>query len=474
MMHPEKTLPMKTLSREESLARTYVLVVYFFIAFVGILSLTLEKPVFSSLEKRALAPLPTLTVDGYFSGRYTRALSLHYADTFPFRDKILRYQHLYEDLKGFKYEDIQIYHAPPSAQGGEEDDDEPLDAIRPDPPLMVARTPEKMDPTATDAQGKEHHGGGDTDGKGALVPVPAPAAQKIERIENIVVVGSAAFYIYGGSSKTADRYAAVVNKAATVVGGKAKVFCLLAPTAIEFNLPSKYQAFTNSQRTIMKHVFGHLQNVTGVDVYNNLVSHRTQYLFFRTDHHWTALGAYYAYEDFAKSAGYTPTPLSSYKEIEIGKFWGTLYSSTRNSTLKENPDVVTAYKPAGTYKVTNYNEKGRSLGAGFLVYEKARNISDKYVAFLLGDYPYIAIINNGTPKRDKKLLVLKESFGNAFVPFLAPDYKEVHVGDIRNFPYGLSSFVTAHGIDEILIINNLFAVSDRARIRELQKIVEAE
>ncbi|MBU1510529.1 hypothetical protein KKD52_09230, partial [Myxococcota bacterium] len=79
-----------------------------------------------------------------------------------------------------------------------------------------------------------------------------------------------------------------------------------------------------------------------------------------------------------------------------------------------------------------------------------------------------------TPKRDKKLLVLKESFGNAFVPFLAPDYKEVHVADIRNFPYGLHSFVVAHGIDEVLFINNLFAVSDRARIRELQKIVEAE
>jgi len=467
----------KTLPREETNALIYILVIYLFIATVGVLSLTLKKPVFSSLEKRQLAAFPTLTTGGYFSGRYTRELSLHYADTFPFRDKILRYQHLYEDLKGFKYEDIQIYHALPTAQDDEEEDaDEHLTVKRPEPRLLVARTPEKTDRTATDAQGKEHHGGGgdDTDRKSALVPVTAPSTQKIERIENIVVLGSAAFYVYGGSTKTADRYATVVNKAATVLGSKAKVFCLLAPTAIEFNLPSRYQAFTNSQRTIMKHVFGHLQNVTNVDVYNNLVSHKAQYLYFRTDHHWTALGAYYAYEDFAKAAGYTPTPLASYKEIEIGKFWGTLYSTTRNSTLKENPDVVTAYKPAGNYKVTNYNEKGRSLGAGFLVYEKARNISDKYVAFLLGDYPYIQIINNGSPKRDKKLLVLKESFGNAFVPFLAPDYKEVHVADIRNFPYGLHSFVVAHGIDEVLFINNLFAVSDRARIRELQKIVEAE
>ena len=499
----ERPMRIRDISKEETGSLIFIVAIFSFIAVVAVLSLVLKKPRISTLEKRPLAALPALTPRAFFSGNYTRELSLHYSDTFPFRDQMLRYHHWYDDLKGFKYDDLKIYHAAPAPEEDEEEEDEASveavakgsaddrraaavvelggawwRALLPSASAglgsLWAQNPEKTGLQIPDLSGHEvpPKTAGNPDLKTAPVPDASTVAPRVEQAKNVVVYGNAAFYIYGGSTKTATRYAAVVSNAATVLANKARVYCLLVPTAIEIDLPSKYASCTNSQRTLMKHIFGSLQNVTSVDVYNSLVSHKGQYLYFRTDHHWTARGAYYAYEDFAKAVGYTPGPLSSYQEIEIGKFWGTLYAATRNSALGRHPDVVTAFKPAGSYTVTNYNEGGRKTGSGHIVYEYAKNLADKYVAFLVGDFAYIEIINNGTPKRDKKLLVLKESFGNVFVPFLAPDYKEIHVADIRHFPYGLASFVTAHGIDEVLIINNMFAASDTARIRELKKIVE--
>jgi hypothetical protein len=222
----------------------------------------------------------------------------------------------------------------------------------------------------------------------------------------------------------------------------------------------------------MRHVFAGLREVRAVDVYEDLAVHRDEYLYYRTDHHWTALGAYHAYEGFARTLGYVANPMGAYRELDFGRFWGTLYGATRNSALARNPDRVKAWAPAGTYTVTNFNSAGRSLGEGDIIWEKARESGDKYMAFLQGDLPYIRIVNAGKPRRPAKLLVLKESFGNIFVPWLAPDFQEIHVGDIRTFPFGLASFVERHGIDEVLIINNLFAVCDKSRIRELQRIVE--
>lgn len=148
-----------------------------------------------------------------------------------------------------------------------------------------------------------------------------------------------------------------------------------------------------------------------------------------------------------------------------------MYAATRSSALARHSDTVTAYKPAGRYTVKNFDSAGRPAGTGAIVLEAAKNMSDKFVAFITGDHPYIRIVNDGTPRRAKKLLVLKESFGNPFVTFLSPDFQEVHVADIRNFPYGLLDFVTSHGIHEFLIINNMFSVCDKDRIRNLQRIV---
>ncbi len=485
-------LQLKALPAEELRSLAFVVVITTVLTAGGLMSLVHDKPSFSPLEKRRLAPVPSLNAKSWVSGRFTRGLSIHYADTFPFRDALLSHHHRFDEWKGFRYDDLKVYFQAPGGPAAEDDDwgeDDPLadggfgwdslagglvrrgTAARATPGgTRLAQTTARPDPRAADGQVKGTPGGGNP----VVREVPSEDHRKVEKLQNVVVYGDAAFYIYGGSTKSADRYAAVLNKAAAVLGTRAKVYSMMVPTAVEYYLPSKYRSFSNSQRDLMRHVFGRLQSVTAVDVYQALASHKDEYLYYRTDHHWTALGAFYAYEEFAKALGYKPNPLSAYQEIVIGKFWGTMYAATRSSALARHSDVVTAYKPAGRYTVKNFDSAGRSAGNGAIVLEAAKNMSDKFVAFITGDHPYIRIVNDGTPRRAKKLLVLKESFGNPFVPFLAPDFQEIHVADIRNFPYGLSDFVTSHGIHEVLILNNMFSVCDKDRIRNLQRIVEHE
>ncbi len=485
---------LRELPVRERTAAVFVAVVCGFLVTGGVLSLTLAKPSFSDVERRPLAPVPALSGRAYLSGRLTRGLSIHYADTFPFRETFLKYHHRFDELKGHHYEDMKLYFATPGAGPGDQEDQEDpgsdglwagldlgLIAGRIAPGVRpgragVARTGEPASALKTPSAVGPAAAGPATPGRDAASPRPRPEPppdhRPVEKVGNLVVLGDAAFYLYGGAASVANHYVAVVNEAARILSGRARVYCLPVPTAVEFHLPSKYGRLNRSQREIMRHVFAGLRQVTAVDVYEDLAAHQDEYLYFRTDHHWTALGAYYAYAGFARTLGYAASPRSAYRELDFGKFWGTLYGATRNSSLAANPDRVTAWAPPGKYTVTEYDSAGRSQGDGDIIDEKAHKKSDKYQVFLHGDLPYLRIVNDGKPRRPMKLLVIKESFGNIFVPWLAPDYREIHVADVRTFPYGLASFVEKHAIDEVLFINNLFAVCDKSRIRELQRIVQ--
>lgn len=439
------------------------------------LSLADPEKGFSRMEKRPLAAFPDFNAHAVFSGHFFPALSFWFADHFPMREIFMGCVAALEPLMGVSWDSIRFSgrtSVPRKVEAGFFSETEIQfmagrwqesyrqhreTAVSPGVQSRLAQ----VDPRRSSPQDS-----------GPVQPKPDVSAARLERVENVFIYGSNGFYIFGGSNRYADRYARIVTKAASLLAGTARVYCLPVPTAIEILLPAKYQKLTEPQRPFLLRISGSLQNVVFVDIYADLMNCRHQYLYYRTDHHWTPLGAYVAYEKFAAAAGYTPNPLSAYQELPIGKYWGSLYAATHNKTLAANPDEVTAYCPAGKYRVQLYARDGRSAGDGRIIYEGARKMPDKYVAFLGGDQPYMAIVNQGNARRNKKILVIKESFGNVFVPFLAPDYREVHVADIRTFPFGLVSFVRDHGIDEVLFINNLFAVCDPYRVREIERLVE--
>ena len=175
------------------------------------------------------------------------------------------------------------------------------------------------------------------------------------------------------------------------------VYDMIVPTSIDIMLPESTRAGLNTddQKKAIDYMYGSMLDETKkVNIYDTLMSHNDEYLYFRTDHHWTALGAYYAYEEFAKAKGVKPLPLSKYEKVYFPDFLGSFYADTeKNPALEQNPDVVEAYIPPDTNDITCTQSDG-SILEWKIVYDATDYSSSlKYNCFIGGDQP-ISVIHN--------------------------------------------------------------------------------
>lgn len=204
----------------------------------------------------------------------------------------------------------------------------------------------------------------------------------------------------------------------------------------------------SQQRTIST-VNTHLNpQIVKIDAYNTLRRHSDEYLFFGSDHHWTALGAYYAYTAFIEARGDKAVELEVYEVDEVTPYLGSLYSSSLHESIKNNPDTIYLYKPFVEHEYRVYYEG--SIKMPVLDMNRVQS-NNKYNIFMSGDRPWGRIVTE--VKNGKKIVVIKDSYGNAFVPFLIPHYEEVYIVDPRQFQLNITTFIEERGIQEVLFLN---------------------
>lgn len=407
------------------------------------------RPAESETEKRELTKFPWPTwetlvsgeyLDDFASGKITDQISLWYADTFPGREGLMQAYHGIQSLYGFRGEQFQQ---------GNIGDDVP-DGQMPDGP----------------------------------VDRPVNGGEGGEQVGGYYLSGDTAYELYAYSESGARTYASLMNKAASVVAGKARVFDLIVPLHYSFALSADVQdsmSLPDAGKVISYMYSGMNDGVKTVDVYSALMNHRSEYIYFRTDHHWTATGAYYAYEAYCKQAGITPTPLDSYEKLSFNGFLGTLYSKTgQPSAMKGNADTVEAYVPKGTNDEYVYDDNGgdRTRYRGGVVRKDTDTVyqaaSSKYNCFLMGDQPLIEIHNENVSadRKGTTVLLVKESFGNAFAPFLVDSYEYVFVVDYRYYNGTLSQLVSEKGVDDVIFLNNIVATTGGARLAEMEDFIQ--
>lgn len=331
----------------------------------------------------------------------------------------------------------------------------------------------------TDPGNTDDPNGGDGDN----TPVdPAPTYQRIElngdeqQYDAVYRVGDTGYEMYSYVDSTAKKYADNVNAVADALAGKASVYMLPIPLSSGVSLPDDLYGkdIFADQKAAEQKIIGYMNgNVKSVALYDALLAHRTEYIYFRTDHHWTATGAYYAYEQFCKAKGITPTPISSYQVDEYDGFLGTFYrDSSQNATMGANPDKVVAYHPLSTEATLDYGDsENASLTRGKIIYDESdAPASLKYGAFITGDNAY-SIINNPDVTNGSSCIVVKESFGNAFVPFLTDHYQTIYVLDYRYWKGSISQFAQSKGVQDVLFVNNLSAIRSTALVGYLHDVV---
>lgn len=196
------------------------------------------------------------------------------------------------------------------------------------------------------------------------------------------------------------------------------------------------------------------KNIKFVDVYGALASRKNEYLFYRTDHHWTTTGAFYGYQHLIKELGYTPHEQKDYQIKQVADdFYGTMYSQ---SGLKQvSSDSINLYVPKykQQLKVIFYDESGIGKETNTLLALENIKQKDKYKLFLDGNHPLIKICTN--KPNGKQLLIIKDSYANCLIPFLTDHYHEIYVVDLRYYYDNPLELIKNNRIKDVLFLYNV-------------------
>lgn len=245
------------------------------------------------------------------------------------------------------------------------------------------------------------------------------------------------------------------------------MYFMLAPTAQEI-YKSKIPSYSGiiSERVFIEECAEKLNKVNSIDALSYLSGRAGDYIYYRTDHHWTSLGAYYAYCAAAKQLGYNALGLNAFNvETASSSFRGTLYSKTLDDSI--SPDSIEYYFLAdGEPNVTMTRINGDKVETFNSLYVRDYlSQKDKYSSFTGSNVPIVTIETD--VDNDKQLLIIKDSYAHALVPFLSKHYSKITMVDMRYINTDLNFFINVRDYDQILFMQNVITFSEESYLKKL-------
>ena len=439
--------------------RIYTALSIFFLTFVllvGLISTFDKDATFSESERRQLKTKPKLTISGLLDGNYFNQYREYFADTFPNRETLMKTN---TTLNGFYYfgglsskdsASLVVDFSSNAAQHGE-----------------ALKTTE--DPDATGA-------GEETQPENK----PTEPLAAAEQLGSVVLIGDSAFDVPHADNDQIVKYAQAVTAIADTLGNNVKTFSMPVPNSAEFYTHKEYHTGKTSQKAMFDLCKENLgANVTFVDAYSVIEQHTSEYIYFRTDHHWTHLGAYYAYTALCKSAGFNPVNRDDFATGQWENFVGSLYTYVagypQGQVLKNNPDTVHYWKPSANITTTCYNTTALTNGYAMgTICRVGEDVDNKYLTFMGGDHP-VAVVETDT--QGPCILVIKESYGNALISWLTNHYSKIILIDPRQY-YGknsdidLAAVAQEQGVNQCLVVNYPMMLNSDGYTGLLEKLVK--
>ncbi len=392
---------------------------------VGLCLVFIERPVFSESEKRELAKKPVLTYKSYLDGSFSAEFSKYFSDTVPFRELLVSLCAEYNRMKGIG--SAPKFYGEVTAVEDNNNGDVP-------PNVTVS----------------EENG----------VKIYTVFTNNGIIVDGIKMYGgNAGVMLFKEDKALGTRYAEIISRYKAAMGEDVNVYNLVVPTAVEFYLHEKFSGYSSSEKDAIDHIYNsYTEDVVAVDVYSELAAHTDEYIYLRTDHHWSHRGAYYAYSALAKAMGAVPKDIDKdYEAITLEGYVGSLYAYTNDVTLKNSPESFTYYKPKTPYKAFYYDNKTLELQSEGSLFNDEVDPRSAYGVFLCSDFVHTKIVTENSTGR--KVCVFKESYGNAFAPYLVDLFDEIYVIDIRYFGRNAVDYMKEKGITDVVFLNNAFAVT---------------
>lgn len=461
----------------------YVVITLTLFAFVGISMFIFPRSTESELENRELAKFPKFSLESFVSGEYTHALNTYFSDTVPYRDDLMVISSMIRNMTGFRMNDIKLHNVTVAENiqtepaetlpletepfTGDNVTDRVVEGLSPGVQTSVPESNLQQEPFSEITAGEN---------------AAAIDMDDTVNITNngIVVVGTRALMLYGGSYTVGESYANVVSEYKKQLGSGVNVYCMVIPTSVEFYCPESVKQFTSEQLGNINNIYANLKNgVKAVDAYTPLSLHVNEPIYFRTDHHWSSLGAYYAAKQFAETAGVPFSDLSEYDEKVVDGYVGTMYSYSEDIVIKQNPEDFVYYVPKNVEYTTTYHnyilgENNVIVGmqepydANFFI-DFSNSKSMLYCTFMGGDAK-ITHVKTST-RNGRKLAIFKDSYGNALPQFLFGSFEEIYIMDMRFFTYNAIDYIKENGITDLLFANNAFHATTKSTVTHYENFL---
>lgn len=435
-----------------------------------------ERTEISQNEKRELTKFPEFSLESYFSGEYTGTLDKWYTDTIPNRDTLVELSGSVESLRGISvtpkfYGNV----AKVEKEENTETEAEPVETT------IITQAQE----TEAEAEYSEGTAAIETETE-TQAEAQTQVSEEEETFEgnigdflnNGIITNGIEMYgeqagimLYGGNNPEGLHYANAINSYREALDDSINIYTMVIPTSAEFYLPKKFSAYNASEKDGIDYIYDNISDdVIKLDVYETLSEHTDEYIYFRTDHHWTDLGAYYAYTTFCDAAGFSYHSIDEYEMRTKENFVGSLYNYTGDSILKSSPETFNYYIPPESYTAEGYDGKTMSyLGPTVLFHEYAEGGS-MYGLFLGGDNMHIVV--NTENNTGRKLVIFKDSYGNALSPYFVSNFDEIYIIDIRYFGKNSIDYINSVGATDVLFANNIFAANTGTLVSDIENLMK--
>ncbi len=423
-----------------------------------------KRPTVSETENRTLAAFPEFSVKSLLSGEYTAGIAEFYNDTVPMRRKFKDLAASIKDYSGIELDGMKVYsvnsNQPSSGQhksGNSAQNPAVVTTVKED--IIQSETITEVSSAEISDVSESVTAPAETTAAVTTAP-PAPIPEDDtgdagELSNNIMIYKNRGIPIYYGSFESGVEYASIVNEYKLRLGDSVNVFSMVCPTAMSFYWPASSDISHGDEAENLENIKNHLVGVTDVNTIPALREHRSEHIYSRTDHHWQARGAYYAAQVFAEKAGVPFADISKYEEVTVPGYVGTLYGYSGASVLNENPEDFVFYRPSNQYTTRYYSTGFEYQYEGALLVEAYG--SSLYCTFMGGDEKIVHVETDAP--NDRTLFIIKDSYGNALVPFLTGSFKNIFVVDMRYFDLNIINFMKEHNATDLLFAMNTFSAT---------------
>lgn len=435
-----------------------------------------QRPNVSYEENRNLEKMPEFSWESYWSGDFTEQFGRYYNDTVPMRSTWKQFISQFRSHIGIKYDGgvTIIGQLPVTNNTSKPADTESKPAnsipaiVKPSgnsvPAVVIPNTSSSADGNSSTESPAESNvpeqSSSNSSQTTSQTPVQKPADVDGEIAGGIMVLSNGrGLMLYGTGYEAGRNYADTVNQYKEQLPD-VNVYSMVAPTAVSFYMPEKYAEATDSETAHINDINEHLNGIVPIDVYSALQSHTDEEIYYRTDHHWSQLGAWYAAREFAKAAQVPFDELAEYDRYEKSGYIGTLYgSSNQNQLIKDNPETFVYYIPKREFSTTYYDTYAKNgfNGSYFFNPDNFGSTAEWNLTYMCGNDHIVHV--NTNQKNGRKLMIIKDSYADSLAPCLFGSFEDIWIVDMRYCDTSAIQLAKDNGITDLLFCSCTFSAT---------------